>query len=363
MLPRVEKLPKPDPDFRHLLTAIERGKPRRVSMLEIKLDDEIQAALLGEPLIGWNPGVSDEQRVASVRQHLGLMHRLGYDAVRIRTPIPFVSSKAVTDDTADLSRGQRAWQDEHTGPIQTMADFDAYPWPRQADVDYALAEEFARQLPEGMGAIGYVSGVFEWTSWMMGLEPFMLALYEQPELVQALSDRVGQIIYDAMVPYMEMDHVIAVWVGDDMGFKTSTLISPAHLEDYVLPWHRKYAELAHRAGKPYLLHSCGNIGQIMEDLVNDVQIDAKHSFEEVIEPVEDFHMKWRHKVAAIGGVDIDLLARGTEAEVKNRARQILNTCAPEGAYVAGSGNSVTNYIPVDNYLAMVESLHEYNGRM
>jgi uroporphyrinogen decarboxylase len=100
--------------------------------------------------------------------------------------------------------------------------------------------------------------------------------------------------------------------------------------------------------------------QIMEDLANDVQIDAKHSFEDVIEPVEDFHQKWRHKIAAIGGVDVDLLARGTEDQVRDRTLQILNACAPDGAYIAGSGNSITNYIPVNNYLAMLEAVNEFN---
>ncbi len=363
MLSRVERLPKPDPDVSHLLTVLKRGKPARVPMLEIKLDDEVAAALLAEPLIPWSAKASAGQRQSAIRQHIGLMQRLGYDAFRIRTPIPITSSKLAGDDTADLNRGQRSWQDEHTGPIQTLEDFEQFAWPRQADVDYSQAEEFARELPSGMGCIAYVSGVFEWSSWLMGLEPFMLALYEAPDLVRALTDRVGQLIYDALVPFTQMQHVIAFWVGDDLGFKTSTLISPAHLQEYVLPWHRKYADLAHRANRPYLLHSCGNISSIMEDLANDICIDAKHSYEEVIEPVEDFHMKWRHKVAAIGGVDIDLLARGTEEQVRNRTLQILNSCAPDGAYCAGSGNSVTNYVPVNNYLAMVEALHAFNGRM
>ncbi len=43
--------------------------------------------------------------------------------------------------------------------------------------------------------------------------------------------------------------------------------------------------------------------------------------------------------------------------------QILETCAPGGGYACGSGNSVTNYVPTTNYLAMLESIHRFNGRM
>ncbi len=362
MHPRLERFPRQRPDVRNLLEVLARRKPTRVPMLEIKLDDEIQAALLGEPLIPWFSSASREQQLASVRQHIGLMQRLGFEAFRIRTPISFSSVKDTTDDTADLTRGQRAWQNEHTGPIQSMADLEAYPWPKPSGLDYSQAEQFARELPEGMGCIAYISGPFEWASWLMGLEPFMIALHEQPGLIRELTDRVGQAIFDALAGYRGMAHVVAFWSGDDLGFKTGTLVSPGHLREYILPWHQRYAELAHSEGKPYLLHSCGNLANIFEDLVARVGVDARHSFEDVIQPVEQFHRAWHTRLAAIGGVDVDILARGSEADVTRRTREILEACAPHGAYCAGTGNSVTNYIPVDNYLAMIETLQEYNGQ-
>jgi len=67
---------------------------------------------------------------------------------------------------------------------------------------------------------------------------------------------------------------------DDMGFKTGLLISPDDLRELVLPGHKKMAAMAHAAGRPYLLHSCGKLDMILDDLIDDVKIDAKHSFED-----------------------------------------------------------------------------------
>ena len=92
----------------------------------------------------------------------------------------------------------------------------------------------------------------------------------------------------------------------------------------------------------------------MPDLIEDVRIDAKHSFEDVIVPVEEFKQRWGARVAVLGGVDVDLLSRGTEEDVRRRTRQILEACAPGGGYACGSGNSITNYMPTGNYLAMIE---------
>lgn len=363
MLPRVERLPRPDPDVTHLLTALRRQKPRRLPMLEIKLDEEVQAELLGEPLLAWRQNDPADRRAASCRQHIGLMRRLGYDAFRIRAPQPFRAMKEKASDTAVHNRGQREWQSEHDGVIQSRADFDRFAWPTEADLDFTFAEDMLRELPDGMGAIAYSSGVFEWSSWLMGLENFLVAFIEDRDLIRDLTERVGPVILQSLETMAQMEGVAAIWVADDLGFKTATMVSPDDLREFILPWHQKYAAMAHKYGKPMLFHCCGHVKQIMRDLVEDVRIDAKHSFEDVIEPVEEFSRQWQDQVAVVGGVDIDLLARRDEATINRRTQEILEACASRGGYTAGSGNSIPNYVPVDHYLAMVETVHRYNGRM
>jgi len=331
-------------------------------MLELKLDEEVMGALLDEPVVPWHKEAPADHRRRTVRQAVGLWHRLGYDAFRLRAGIPFELIKDRAADTAGLSRGERQWQSEDRGPIQSLQDLERYRWPTLADVDFGPLEEIDHELPEGMACIGYCSGVFEWSSWLMGLERFSIALYDQPELVREVVNRTGRLVYQIFETWARTDHVVALWSGDDLGFKTATLISPRHLREHILPWHRRYAELAHARGMPYILHSCGNIKEIMPDLVEWVGIDARHSFEDVIQPVEEFVREWGDRTAAIGGVDVDLLARGSERDVVRRTRQILEACAPRGGYAAGSGNSVANYVPVQNYLAMVETVHRFNGR-
>ena len=159
-----------------------------------------------------------------------------------------------------------------------------------------------------------------------------------------------------------MDHVCALWLGDDMGHKHGLLVSPKVLNTYVVPWHKKLAEIAHAAGKPFLLHSCGNTAELMPTLVEDVAIDAKHSFEDAIEPVETFYDRWHEKIAVFGGVDVHLLSTGPDEAIRKRTREILEHTAA-GGYACGSGNSIPDYVPAENYLTMVETCMEFDGRM
>jgi uroporphyrinogen decarboxylase len=153
---------------------------------------------------------------------------------------------------------------------------------------------------------------------------------------------------------LQFERVELVWGSDDMGFKTGLLISPADMREFVLPGHKLMAQISHDAGCPYLLHSCGKLEAIMGDLIEEVRIDARHSFEDVIEPVTEAKERYGGRIALLGGVDMDFLCRADEKAVRKRTRETLKRCMPGGGYCLGTGNSVANYIPLDNYLAMLD---------
>ncbi len=359
----MHRLPKPEPSVERFRRVLQREPCDRVPLVELAIAEETLTALHGAPLIPLARQNGLPQFRDAIRQRVQLWHALGYDYYRARAEIPFQMETLAARNTAAAATGDRQWVNEHEGLIKSSSDFESYPWPAPATVDFAAAEAAAAALPEGMGLIGFSGGVLEWSSNLLGLEGMMLLLYDDPELVRAVVDRVGQIIYDAFRVFCEMESVFAIWLGDDMGFKTATLLQPRHLRRYILPWHKRYVELAHQTGRLFLLHSCGHVEAVMPDLIEDVRIDAKHSFEDVIVPVEEFKQWWGTRVAVLGGVDVDLLSRGTQDDVRRRTSQILTACAPGGGYACGSGNSITNYMPTENYVAMIETIHRFNGRM
>jgi len=357
------QLPEPQPDVEQFRRVLQHGPGDRVPLVELAIAEETLAALHGQSLIPLSRQDGRQQFREAIRQRIQLWHALGYDYYRVRAEIPFQVETLAARDTAASASGERRWVNEHEGVIKSLADFESYAWPAPAAVDFGAAEAAEGALPDGMGLIGFSGGVLEWSSNLLGLESMMLLLYDNPELVRAVVDRVGKTIYDAFRVFCQMEKVFALWMGDDMGFKTATLLQPQHLRQYILPWHQRYAELAHQTGRLFLLHSCGHVEAVMLDLIEKVRIDAKHSFEDVILPVEEFKRRWGARVAVLGGVDVDLLSRGTEEAIRRRTRQILEACAPGGGYACGSGNSITNYMPTGNYLAMLETIHRFNGRM
>jgi uroporphyrinogen decarboxylase len=172
--------------------------------------------------------------------------------------------------------------------------------------------------------------------------------------VRAVFDRVGEILLSWYKQLVGLDRLVGFFQGDDMGFKTATLLPPDFLREHVLPHHRRLAELAHDHDLLYFLHACGNLDSITPDLIDDVGVDGKHSFEDEIEPVTVFQQKYGDKVTPLGGIDVDRLCRANEADLREHVAKVLDNCMPKGPYALGSGNTVTNYVRIENYLAMLD---------
>ena len=195
----------------------------------------------------------------------------------------------------------------------------------------------------------------------MGYEGLCLALHDQPALVDAMFERVGSLFLSVCRVLVQVPRVEILFGGDDMGFKTKTMIKPRDLIEKSFPWHQRMAALAHESERLYLLHACGNLSEVMESLIGMVGIDGKHSFEDEIEPVTDAKRRYGDRIALIGGIDVDLLCRGTEEEIRRRVREVLDACQPGGGYCLGSGNTIANYIPLENYLIMLDEGRRYAG--
>jgi uroporphyrinogen decarboxylase len=163
-----------------------------------------------------------------------------------------------------------------------------------------------------------------------------------------------------MARYLEFDRMRIIFASDDMGFKGGLLFAPDDMRDLVLEGHRQMAQMAHEADRLYLLHTCGKLTDIMEDLIDDVKIDGKHSFEDTIEDVRSVKATYGSRIALIGGIDVDFLCRADEEAVRERVRSTLEICHPGGGYCLGTGNSVANYIPLTNYLSMLDEGRLYS---
>ena len=104
-----------------------------------------------------------------------------------------------------------------------------------------------------------------------------------------------------------------------------------------------------------------NLAAIYDDLIDTCKIDGKHSFEDAILPVTEFKSRYGSRITPLGGLDVDFICRESEERIREYTRRIIDDCFSDGFWTLGTGNSLTDYMPVGNYLAVLDEGRRYTA--
>jgi uroporphyrinogen decarboxylase len=326
-----EMLPRPAPDFENIIKVLSKQKPSRPTLFEFFLNESLERLIA--------PGVEDP-----ALRRIRAFYNAGYDYVNFEASgFRFPAGEAAHIQTKSLNDG---------GVIFDRETFEAYPWPDPGECYDGLIERLAAELPDGMklGVMG-PCGVLENTIALTGYENLCYMLADDPELAEDIFSSVGERLCRYYQIAAERPAVGFLISNDDWGFKTQTMLSVADMRKYVFPWHKRIAGIARAAGKPVMLHSCGQADKIYEDIIQDMRFDGKHSYEDSIQPVEEACDMLKGRIAVLGGIDLDYICRRSPEEIYLRSARLLEKSGCEG-YALGTGNSVPPFVPAENYLAM-----------
>jgi uroporphyrinogen decarboxylase len=326
---------------------LRQEKPSRPTLFELFMNAPLYARLAGNvDTLSWP---------AELVPHLTGIYGFrggGYDYASFLVPgFGFPAGEVNHLQTRSLNEG---------AVIKDRQTLESYAWPDPDAADHPILERIAPYVPEGMKFLVLgPGGVLENVISLVGYESLCLMLMDDVELVGKIFDSVGSRLlryYTNVLPY---DVVGGVFGNDDWGFKSQTMLSPEGMRQFVFPWHKKIVTAAHNAGKVAVLHSCGCLKLVMDDVIDDMGYDGKHSYEDAIEPVEQAYDLYHERIGVMGGMDVDFVCRSTPDAVFARSSAMLEKSLETGSYALGTGNSVPEYVPQENYLAMIGAAIQY----
>ena len=343
------------PNYNHIVKAARNIQPDRMPLYEHIISEAIMEKITGKKFAALRDGCKNDKR-EYFRHYNGFFKAMGYDTVSFERCI------------GPIMPGSGALGSHKPGAIKTREDFEKYPWDEVPCLFFELYyEDFSiltEMMPEGMKAIGGPgNGVFECVQDIVGYMDLCFIKADDPELYADLFNAVGSIMYRIWERFLkDFGDVYAVCrFGDDLGFKTTTLIPPEDIKKFIIPQYKKIIGLVHSYKKPFLLHSCGQIFDVMEDLIEVAGIDAKHSNEDQIAPFSVWVEKYGSRIGNFGGIDTDNLCSMSIEEIRDIVKDIARFAAGFGGFALGSGNSIPEYVPVEGYLAMIETARQLRG--
>ncbi|MDR2139860.1 MAG: hypothetical protein LBP50_09970 [Tannerella sp.] len=250
--------------------------------------------------------------------------------------------------------------------LETPAQLAAYPsWPAPGQFDYegagALADE-ARSW--NFATIGPWISHFEIYCQLRGLENALIDTLANPEFLDAALDRIDAIQTEMLERMLSElgDRLDLVFISDDMGMQENLLISLESWEAHFKPRLKRWCDLIHRYGKKVLYHTDGASFPVIPGLI-ECGVDVLNPIQHVCQGMDMARLKQLFGKDLIfhGGVENQqVLPRGTAQDVVDETRNCLETLGSDGAgYICCSCHNVQAGTPVENILAMIETVKNY----
>jgi uroporphyrinogen decarboxylase len=252
----------------------------------------------------------------------------------------------------------------YAGPFAQATDvsqLDAYDWPSVDYLDFTTVLDALRNAGDHYRASGFWTPFYHNVMDLFGMESYLINMYENPELVEAVTDRVCQFYYEANERFFAAagDLVDGFFFGNDFGTQRDLICGPVQFDRFVMPWFRRFTEQGHRHGYQVILHSCGSIYRVMDRLI-DAGVDCLHPLQALAANMdaETLAREFKGHIAFLGGIDTQqLLVHGTPQEIAAEVRRVVGLLAP-CLIVSPSHEALLPNVPPENVLAMAEAAHE-----
>ena len=344
------------PNYQNIEDCAYNRKPARIPLYDHNVDARIIERIVDQPLCRYYAGAQQDLD-AYFETYCNFFRDYGYDVVTYEFCV------------TDILPYGGALSNTRPGYIDGTEKFEAYPWDCVKDLYIRNAEPYFNALrahmPQGMKAIGGVgNGVFEIVQDLVGYENLCIFSFEERTLYENVFRKAGALLVEIWDWFLQnyADRYCVCRFGDDLGYKSNTLLSHEDIRQLIIPEYAKIVKKVHAAGKPFLLHSCGNIFAVMDDLIADVKIDAKHSNEDQIAPMARWVEEYGGAIGNFGGIDTDALVRMENEQLISYIQTIYALAAAKaGGFAIGSGNSIPAYVDPEKYLLMLQTVRKLRG--
>jgi hypothetical protein len=363
-----------------VIAALEFGHPDRIPVGETGIDFAITEQVLGHPTLyraKWKEftalwqGRRDEYVESCKRDIVDLARKLGHDIVPAFL-VPSKQKPPAIPEFLDTYKWRYAdgrvfvYSPESQGhamlvdqPDVSVDDIEEIPF----DVDESELE-LVRHVVREMGDTHFIlgrpgDGVFPLARYTF--EFLLRNMIDQPDLVQriievetkhciAVSDALLDAGCDAVLP------------TSDVAGNNGPFMSPRMFRRFIFPWLKAECDAAHAKGKYFIKHTDGNMWALL-----DMLIEAGADGWQGIQPrlgmtLPALQERYGGRLCFWGGVDVDTLVAGTEAEVAEEVRVAFESAPRSGGLVLTCGNSVMVGVKYPNYLAMMRAAQQLNSQ-
>jgi len=220
-----------------------------------------------------------------------------------------------------------------------------------------------------LGDIAHIPGIkLKNPGGIRDITEWYISIVMRPDYIKAIFDRQSEIAVEnlsRLFPVIGDNIDVAYICGTDFGTQDSTFCAPEQFDELWLPYYKRINGWIHEhTGWKTFKHSCGAIEPFMSrfieagfDIINPIQINARG-----MDPV---HLKKTYGKDLVfwgGGIDTQkTLPYATSEKVREEVLRLCDIFSKDGGFVFSTVHNVQANVPVENLVAVIDAIKEFNG--
>lgn len=244
-------------------------------------------------------------------------------------------------------------------PLLEM-DLEDYKFP---EINEAFARQVVQELlDENKGRFSMFSitmGYFERLWSLFSMEEALMNMIADEELTLEVLEKIEEHHHKLLDIVLEYENLDAIYFADDWGQQNGLIMGPTHWRKIIKPGMKRIFEHIKSKGKYIVFHSCGDLREIMGDLI-EMGVDVYNTVQPEIYNLDELKREYGKDLTFYGGISTQqFLPFATPEQVKVKTREAIEKLAKDGGYILSPTHAVTPDIPVENIEAMIEVAKEY----
>ena len=250
------------------------------------------------------------------------------------------------------------------GTMKTPDDMKTLSYPDLGEVRRRIEETLAAVEGTGQGIVYAMNQAPFLVTTAIGYQDYYMALITEPQFIHDFQEVIDDYCLRQLEVVLSYP-VDAVQLGAVICMKTGLMFSRDLIEEFEFPCLRNHTRIIKEKGRIVSFHSDGDNSSLIPDCI-DMGIDVLNPVEPCDGQQDIYQLKelYGDRIAFHGNIDIaGVLSHGTPEEVAQDVREHLDRLSPGGGYVCASSHNITAQVPMENLLAMRDTVHNYQAQV